>query len=107
MDGPLGLGILAGEERGGRVREQAGETRLVVVRRSHPLTVAGTLTARRYVAAKHVAVSRRGNWATLSTKPWPRLGLRRRVVATARMSGCAGRHETPLAPVAPGRPAAS
>ncbi|MEU3405407.1 LysR family transcriptional regulator [Streptomyces sp. NPDC006670] len=64
--------------------EHAGETRLVVVvRRGHPLTRAGTLTARQYAAAEHVTVSRRGNLDNALDKALAPLGLSRRVVATA------------------------
>ncbi|MFF2195390.1 LysR family transcriptional regulator [Streptomyces sp. NPDC058157] len=64
--------------------EKAGETRLVVVvRRGHPLARARTLTARRYAAAEHVTVSRRGNLGNAVDEALAQLGLSRRVVATA------------------------
>ncbi|MEV7561847.1 LysR family transcriptional regulator [Streptomyces sp. NPDC089795] len=64
--------------------ENVGETRLVVVvRRGHPLTHDSTLTAERYAAAEHVAVSRRGNFGNALDDALARLGLTRRVVATA------------------------
>ncbi|MGE7386461.1 LysR family transcriptional regulator [Streptomyces sp. NPDC004126] len=64
--------------------EEVGETRLVVVvRRGHPLTRARTLTAQAYAAAEHVAVSRRGNFGNALDEALARLGLGRRVVATA------------------------
>ncbi|KMO94236.1 LysR family transcriptional regulator [Streptomyces roseus] len=64
--------------------ERAGETRLVlVVRRGHPLAGDGTLTAERYAAAEHVTVSRRGNLDNAVDEALARLGLSRRVVASA------------------------
>ncbi|GGQ06793.1 MULTISPECIES: LysR family transcriptional regulator [Streptomyces] len=64
--------------------ENVGETRLViVVRREHPLTLDGALTAQRYAAAEHVTVSRRGNLANALDDALARVGLSRRVVATA------------------------
>ncbi|MFF8264885.1 LysR family transcriptional regulator [Streptomyces virginiae] len=64
--------------------ESVGETGLViVVRRGHPLTLGGALTAQRYAAAEHVTVSRRGNLANAVDDALARLGLRRQVVATA------------------------
>ncbi|MFJ8162382.1 LysR family transcriptional regulator [Streptomyces sp. NPDC096136] len=64
--------------------ENVGETRLViVVRRGHPLTRAGTLTAQHYAAAEHVTVSRRGNLGNALDEALAQLGLSRRVVATA------------------------
>ncbi|MFC9815498.1 LysR family transcriptional regulator [Streptomyces virginiae] len=64
--------------------ENVGETRLaIVVRREHPLTLDGALTAQRYAAAEHVTVSRRGNLANALDDALARVGLSRRVVATA------------------------
>ncbi|MEC4575132.1 LysR family transcriptional regulator [Streptomyces virginiae] len=64
--------------------ENVGETRLViVVRREHPLTLDGALTAQRYAAAEHLTVSRRGNLANALDDALARVGLSRRVVATA------------------------
>ncbi|MEW2584973.1 LysR family transcriptional regulator [Streptomyces virginiae] len=64
--------------------ENVGETRLVaVVRRGHPLTLDGALTAQGYAAAEHVTVSRRGNLANPLDDALARVGLSRRVVATA------------------------
>nr|AGZ94037.1 putative lysR-family transcriptional regulator [Streptomyces sp. MMG1612] len=64
--------------------EKVGETRLVVVvRKGHPLTRAGAVTARGYAAAEHVNVSRRGNLANALDDALARHGLTRRVVATA------------------------
>ncbi|APE25204.1 MULTISPECIES: LysR family transcriptional regulator [Streptomyces] len=63
---------------------KAGETRLVtVVRQGHALTRAKTLTARRYAAAEHVIVSRRGNLDNALDEALAGLGLSRRVVASA------------------------
>ncbi|MGW1518730.1 LysR family transcriptional regulator [Streptomyces sp. NPDC002287] len=64
--------------------EKVGETRLVtVVRQGHPLTRARALTAKRYAAADHVTVSRRGSLSNALDDALARLGLTRRVVATA------------------------
>ncbi|GHB50283.1 LysR family transcriptional regulator [Streptomyces cirratus] len=64
--------------------ESVGETRLVVVvRQGHPLTRVKTVTAKRYAAAEHVTVSRRGNLGNALDDALARLGLTRRVVATA------------------------
>ncbi|MFD3555537.1 LysR family transcriptional regulator [Streptomyces goshikiensis] len=64
--------------------ENVGETRLVViVRRGHPLTRDGALTAQRYAAAEHITVSRRGNLGNALDDALAPLGLSRRVVATA------------------------
>src|SRR3954467_15407192 len=63
--------------------ENVGETRLViVVRQGHPLT-RRSVTAKRYAAAEHVTVSRRGNLSNAVDDVLARLGLTRRVVATA------------------------
>ncbi|MET9125956.1 LysR family transcriptional regulator [Streptomyces sp. NPDC004528] len=64
--------------------ESVGDTRLVVVvRQGHPLTRVRTLTAKRYAAAEHVTVSRRGNLGNAVDEALARLGLTRRVVASA------------------------
>ncbi|MGV9704567.1 LysR family transcriptional regulator [Streptomyces sp. NPDC003483] len=64
--------------------ENVGDTRLVVVvRQGHPLTRVRTLTAKRYAAAEHVTVSRRGNLGNAVDEALARLGLTRRVVASA------------------------
>ncbi|MET7456798.1 LysR family transcriptional regulator [Streptomyces sp. NPDC005574] len=64
--------------------EKVGETRLViVVRQGHPLTGVTTVTAQRYAAAEHVAVSRRGNLSNALDDALARVGLTRRVVAAA------------------------
>ncbi len=61
-----------------------GETGLViVVRQRHPLTRVRTVTAERFAAAEHVTVSRRGNLGNALDDALARLGLTRRVVATA------------------------
>ncbi|MFC8584421.1 LysR substrate-binding domain-containing protein [Streptomyces sp. NPDC057217] len=64
--------------------ESAGETRLLLaMRREHPLARAGAVTVRQYAAAEHVTVSRRGNFGDALDDALARLGLTRRVVATA------------------------
>ncbi|MFE3268349.1 LysR family transcriptional regulator [Streptomyces sp. NPDC059215] len=64
--------------------ENVGDTRLVVVvRQGHPLTRVRTVTAKRYAAAEHVTVSRRGNLGNAVDEALARLGLTRRVVASA------------------------
>ncbi|MFI9329326.1 LysR family transcriptional regulator [Kitasatospora sp. NPDC052868] len=64
--------------------EKVGETRLVVaLRQGHPLTRDRTVTAERFAAAEHITVSRRGNLTNALDDALARLGLTRRVVATA------------------------
>ncbi|MFE4602710.1 LysR family transcriptional regulator [Kitasatospora indigofera] len=64
--------------------EKVGETRVViVVRQGHPLTRVRIVTAEQYAAAEHVTVSRRGNLGNALDDALARLGLTRRVVATA------------------------
>ncbi|WP_262063901.1 LysR family transcriptional regulator [Streptomyces sp. STR69] len=64
--------------------ERVGETRLVVVaRRGHPLTRVPAVTAERYAAAEHIAVSRRGNLGNAVDDALARLALTRSVVAAA------------------------
>ncbi|KOX25113.1 MULTISPECIES: LysR family transcriptional regulator [unclassified Streptomyces] len=64
--------------------ENVGEARLVLaMRREHPLARAGTVTAQQYAAAEHITVSRRGNFGNALDDALARLGLTRRVVATA------------------------
>ncbi|MFG2266725.1 LysR family transcriptional regulator [Streptomyces sp. NPDC048720] len=64
--------------------EKVGESPLViVVRQGHPLARGRTVTARQYAAAEHVTVSRRGNLGNALDDALERLGLTRRVVATA------------------------
>ncbi|MFF6835681.1 LysR family transcriptional regulator [Streptomyces sp. NPDC012438] len=61
-----------------------GEACLVLaMRREHPLARAGAVTAQQYAAAEHVTVSRRGNFGNALDDALARLGLARRVVATA------------------------
>lgn len=64
--------------------ERVGETPLVVaMRRGHPLTRVKAVTAQQFAAAEHVTVSRRGNLGNSLDDALARLGLTRRVVATA------------------------
>ncbi|WP_320783496.1 LysR family transcriptional regulator [Streptomyces sp. CRN 30] len=56
---------------------------VVVVRRGHPLTRAEAVTAPRYAAAEHITVSRRGRLGNTLDDALARLGLTRRVVASA------------------------
>ncbi|MEV7414952.1 LysR family transcriptional regulator [Streptomyces sp. NPDC089919] len=64
--------------------EKVGETGLViVVRPGHPLTRGGGVSVAQYAAAEHVVVSRRGNLGNRLDDALARLGLSRRVVATA------------------------
>lgn len=56
---------------------------VVVVRRGHPLTGVKALTAARYAAAEHITVSRRGRLGNVLDDELTRLGLTRRVVASA------------------------
>ncbi|MEU0132948.1 LysR family transcriptional regulator [Streptomyces sp. NPDC006296] len=63
--------------------ESVGGTRLVIaLRKGHPLTRLGTVSAEQYAAAEHVTVSRRGNLGNAVDEALARLGLTRRVVAT-------------------------
>ncbi|GAA0274612.1 LysR family transcriptional regulator [Streptomyces polychromogenes] len=63
--------------------EEVGRTRLViVVRQGHPLTRAGTVTARQYASAEHVTVSRRGNLTNALDEALAPHGLTRRAVAS-------------------------
>ncbi|MGW3137979.1 LysR family transcriptional regulator [Streptomyces sp. NPDC001139] len=64
--------------------ENVGESHIVVVaRKGHPLTRVKAVTAKRYAAAEHVTVSRRGNLGNALDDALARLGLTRQVVATA------------------------
>ncbi|MFJ6671443.1 LysR family transcriptional regulator [Actinosynnema sp. NPDC091369] len=64
--------------------EQVTETHHVLaVRQGHPLTSASTVTAARYAAADHITASRRGNLDNALDDALARLGLTRRVVASA------------------------
>ncbi|MGC9406750.1 LysR family transcriptional regulator [Streptomyces sp. DZ1-3] len=64
--------------------EQVTESRLViVVRRGHPLTRAGSVTAAQYASAEHITVSRRGSLTNALDDACAELGLTRHVVGTA------------------------
>ncbi|MFG3053595.1 LysR family transcriptional regulator [Kitasatospora sp. NPDC048239] len=64
--------------------EKVGETHLVAaLRQGHPLTRDRTVTAEQFAAADHITVSRRGNLTNALDDALARLGLTRRVVATA------------------------
>ncbi|MER6398156.1 LysR family transcriptional regulator [Kitasatospora sp. NPDC001603] len=64
--------------------ENLGATPLVIiVRHGHPLTRVEAVTAQHYAAAEHITVSRRGNLANALDDALARLGLSRRVVASA------------------------
>ncbi|MGW1268728.1 LysR family transcriptional regulator [Streptomyces sp. NPDC002491] len=64
--------------------ERVAETRhVIVVRRGHPLTRVKAVTAARYAAAEHITVSRRGRLGNALDDALARLGLSRRVVASA------------------------
>ncbi|MFD8740083.1 LysR family transcriptional regulator [Streptomyces sp. NPDC059618] len=64
--------------------EQVAETRQVVVmRQEHPLARTETVTAARYAEAEHITISRRGRFDNALDEALARLGLTRRVVATA------------------------
>ncbi|MGX1368583.1 DNA-binding transcriptional LysR family regulator [Streptomyces canus] len=70
--------------------ERVAETpHVVVVRRGHPLTRAEHVTAARYAEAEHITVSRRGSLGNGLDDALARLGLTRRVVATAPTEGAA------------------
>ncbi|MFB6638991.1 LysR family transcriptional regulator [Streptomyces chartreusis] len=61
----------------------ANTRHVVVVRRDHPLTRDKTLTTAQYAAAEHITVSRRGRLSNVLDDELARLGLTRRVVASA------------------------
>ncbi|MEV6020696.1 LysR family transcriptional regulator [Streptomyces sp. NPDC051997] len=64
--------------------DQVAETRQVVVmRQGHPLARAEAVTAARYAEAEHITISRRGRFDNALDEALARLGLTRRVVATA------------------------
>ena len=65
----------AGPARPGRL--------VMAVRPAHPFTRVKAVTAQQYAAAEHVTVSRRGNLSNALDDALTRLGLTRRVVATA------------------------
>ncbi|MGW2787323.1 LysR family transcriptional regulator [Streptomyces populi] len=70
--------------------DRVAETQhVIVVRRGHPLTRVKTVTAARYAAAEHISVSRRGRLTNALDDALARLGLTRRVVATAPTEGAA------------------
>ncbi|MFD3839599.1 LysR family transcriptional regulator [Streptomyces sp. NPDC058642] len=70
--------------------EQVAETQhVIVVRQGHPLTRVKAITAARYAAAEHITVSRRGRLGNTLDDALARLGLTRRVVATAPTEGAA------------------
>jgi DNA-binding transcriptional LysR family regulator len=64
--------------------DRVAETQhVIVVRRGHPLTRVKAVTAARYATAEHITVSRRGRLGNALDDALARLGLTRRVVATA------------------------
>ncbi|KOU00618.1 LysR family transcriptional regulator [Streptomyces sp. NRRL F-5755] len=70
--------------------DRVAETRhVIVVRQGHPLTRAEAVTAAQYAAAEHITVSRRGKLGNALDDALGRLGLTRRVVATAPTEGTA------------------
>ncbi|MFF3272257.1 LysR family transcriptional regulator [Streptomyces chrestomyceticus] len=70
--------------------DRVAETRhVIVVRQGHPLTRAKAVTAAQYAAAEHITVSRRGRLGNALDDALARLGLTRRVVATAPTEGTA------------------
>jgi DNA-binding transcriptional LysR family regulator len=72
-----------------RADRVADSQHVIVVRRRHPLTRVKTVTAARYAAAEHITVSRRGRLGNALDDALARLGLTRRVVATAPTEGAA------------------
>ncbi|MBB5926709.1 DNA-binding transcriptional LysR family regulator [Streptomyces echinatus] len=70
--------------------DRVAETQhVIVVRRGHPLTRVKAVTVARYAAAEHITVSRRGRLGNAVDDALARLGLTRRVVATAPTEGAA------------------
>ncbi|MGW7410262.1 LysR family transcriptional regulator [Streptomyces sp. NPDC054833] len=70
--------------------DRVAETQhVIVVRRGHPLTRVKAVTAAGYAAAEHITVSRRGKLGNALDDALARLGLTRRVVATAPTEGTA------------------
>ncbi|MEU0437721.1 LysR family transcriptional regulator [Streptomyces sp. NPDC006290] len=68
--------------------DQVAETRQVIVmRQGHPLAHAKAVTAARYAEAEHITISRRGRFDNALDEALARLGLTRRVVATAPTEG--------------------
>ncbi|MEU6965715.1 LysR family transcriptional regulator [Streptomyces chrestomyceticus] len=66
-----------------RVDRVAETQHVIVARQDHPLTRAKAVTAAQYAAAEHITVSRRGRLGNALDDALARLGLTRRVVATA------------------------
>ncbi|KOT66234.1 MULTISPECIES: LysR family transcriptional regulator [Streptomyces] len=62
---------------------------VIVVRQGHPLTRVKAVTAAQYAATEHITVSRRGKLGNALDDALARLGLTRRVVATAPTEGTA------------------
>ncbi len=70
--------------------DRVAETQhVIVVRQGHPLTRVKAVTAAQYAAAEHITVSRRGKLGNALDDALARLGLTRRVVATAPTEGTA------------------
>ncbi len=70
--------------------DRVAETRhVIVVRQGHPLTRGEAVSAAQYAAAEHITVSRRGKLGNALDDALARLGLTRRVVATAPTEGTA------------------
>ncbi|KOU00348.1 LysR family transcriptional regulator [Streptomyces rimosus subsp. pseudoverticillatus] len=70
--------------------DRVAETQhVIVVRQGHPLTRVKAVTAAQYAAAEHITVSRRGRLGNALDDALARLGLTRRVVATAPTEGTA------------------
>ncbi|MCO5971912.1 LysR family transcriptional regulator [Actinoallomurus soli] len=66
-----------------RAERVAESPHVIVVRRGHPLTRVEAVTAEQYAAAEHITISRRGTLGNAFDDALTRLGLTRRVVATA------------------------
>ncbi|MFI9227178.1 LysR family transcriptional regulator [Streptomyces rimosus] len=72
-----------------RAERVAESQHVIVVRQGHPLTRVKAVTAAQYAAAEHITVSRRGKLGNALDDALARLGLTRRVVATAPTEGTA------------------
>ncbi len=72
-----------------RADRVAESQHVIVVRQGHPLTRVKAVTAAQYAAAEHITVSRRGKLGNALDDALARLGLTRRVVATAPTEGTA------------------
>ncbi|MEU7259209.1 LysR family transcriptional regulator [Streptomyces rimosus] len=72
-----------------RADRVAESQHVIVVRQGHPLTRVKAVTAAQYAAAEHITVSRRGRLGNALDDALARLGLTRRVVATAPTEGTA------------------